>query len=343
MGIEMFLENGVSLTRFFQESFLNLHSLMRIINAATEPEGALLIFLIIYWGFNRDKGSRYLYLWGLTVAIFSIIQHILQFPAPFWFDSSIVFEETGSFAAPNLNIAIATLLVIPFTRKIRPDLVLIAYGSVALLAGLSQIYLGIASIIDISLGFILGISLIGLWNAWHKRFGRIFANRILGQRFWIAIAFPLILGSLYFVLINLVKNLGYTGLTQVDQNLYWRAWQTGFINTITGLSLLLGIGTGITFETARIGFRPTGELFTATINGAIGFAVLSGVIYFVRQFIPLSTIYETGSVLDLTLVALKCSLVGLVIAYFVPMIFTLLGTAPSEIPENPEISLNNFA
>lgn len=343
MGIEMFMENGVALTRLFQESFLNLHSLMQFINVVTEPEGTLMLFLVIYWGVNRDKGSRYLYLWGLLVSTFSILQHVIQFPSPFWLAPSILLHETGSFAAPNLNIAIALLLVIPFSHKLRADLVLITYGAIALLVGLSQIYLGIATIIDVSLGFMLGAALIGLWNAWHRRFGRQFANRILGQRFWLAILFPLVLGMVYFGLITWVKNIGYAGLEQVDQNLYWRAWQTGFINTITGLGLLFGIGTGITIETSRIGFKPATDLVYRFVNVIIGFALLSALIYGVRNFIPLSTVYETNGTMDLVIIALKCASFGITLTYIVPWAFTLLGTASSEIPEHPEISLKNFA
>ena len=343
MDIELFMENGVALSRLFQENFLNLHSLMQFVNYLTEPEVILLVYLAIYWGINREQGSRYLYLWALVISIFSILQHIIQFPAPFWFDSTVLFEETGSFSAPNLNVALSLLLVLPFIRYIRADLIIIVFLGMALLGGLSQVYLAIASVFDVVFGFVFGGVLIGIWQFWNKRFGKSFAQRILGQRFWLAVLFPCLLVGGYLLLINWVQRTGYTGLTEVDPKFYWRAWQMGIINSITCLSFLLGIGTGITIEKSRNGFQPVGHIVGSLLGWVIGYLLLGGSIYLIRFFIPVSAAYLSGRSLDYVFLAFKGFAIALVCVYFIPRVFTLIGLTETDLSDTPEISLNKFA
>ncbi|MFT5195217.1 MAG: hypothetical protein ACI85U_002236 [Candidatus Promineifilaceae bacterium] len=342
MGIEFLAENGAAMTQFFQNSFPNLLMIMRAINVATEPEFCFLLFLAIYWGINRNKGGRYIYLLGLMLAIFSILQHILQFPAPFWLDSQIMQQETGSFASPNLNIATSLLLILPFKRFIRTDLVLLSFLLVAILTGLSQIYLGVAGIADLFLGSLVATCTILVWYLWNKRYGKAFSRRILGQRFWVAILFPLGLGLIYFVLINWVQQIGFTGFYNVDPLLYWRAWQTGFINTITALTLLIGIGIGLTIESARVGFRPITNLGNTISNWTIGFLFLGGILYIFRIFLSKSTLLQTGDAFAIPVLVIKCLLITSISIYIIPWIFTIIGTATAEAETIPTISLNNF-
>lgn len=343
MGMELFMENGISLTRLFQENFLNLHSLMQAINAVTEPEFSILLFLVIYWGKDRKLGSKYLYLWGVILAIFSILQHVIQFPSPFWLDPTVLIEESGSFSAPNINVAIALLLVLPFKRLIRADLVLIAFILMAALTGVSQIYLGIASFIDILLGLLFGLIIIGCWAVWNRRFGKPFAGRILGQRFWMAILFPAGLAAGYIALISWVHASEYTGIGNIDPAFYWRAWQLGFINAVSALALLIGIGTGITLETGRLGFRPSGSWGEGALNSILGFTIMAAMLYASSNWAPVTNVYESGRLIDYAIMAAKCAFIAITFTYLMPWLFTAIGSAQSNLSELPEISLNKLA
>ncbi len=343
MGMELFVENGISLTRLFQENFLNLHSLMQVINAVTEPEFVILLFLVIYWGKNRALGSKYLYLWGVVLAIFSILQHVIQFPSPFWLDPTVLLEESGSFSAPNINIAFALLLILPFKRLIRADLVLVVFILMAILTGVSQIYLGVASFIDVLLGLLFGVAIIGGWSIWNRRFGKAFAGRILGQRFWMAVLFPMVLAAGYFGLIGWVHASGYTGIGNIDPAFYWRAWQLGFINAVSALALLTGIGTGIALETGRLGFRPSGSWGEGALSSVLGFAVISALLYLINNWAPVTTVYETGRLLDYAILAVKCAFIATTFTYLLPWLFTAIGSAQANLSKLPEISLNKFA
>ena len=345
MGIETLVENSVAITQFFQDTFPNLLVLMRGINVVSEPEVCFLLFIGIYWGINREKGSRYIYLLGLVLVIFSIVQHALQVPAPFWFDKTLMKAESGSFAAPNLNIAIAILMALPFRRFIRTDLVLPTFLAAGILVGLSQVYLGIAGMFDLFLGFILAIFIVLIWRRWNRRFGKSFAQRILGQRFWIAIFFTACLGLIYYVLINWVQGNGFTGVfdNQIDQNLHSRAWQTGFINTIQALAILGGAGVGISIESARIKFRPIKNPGSTAISWIIGFLLLGGILYLTSVISTTSAYFQTGEPLSIIVLALKSILVTVFCAYIIPWLLTIVGTATSEVASVPTISLKNYS
>ena len=345
MGIESLMENSVTITQFFQATFPNLLAAMRGVNVVTEPEICFLLFIAIYWGVNRDKGSSYIYLLGLLLAIFSIFQHVLQTPAPFWFDKSLMKTETGSFASPNLNIAVALLMVLPFKRFIRTDLVLPAFLIAGLITGLSQIYLAVAGIAELIFGFVLGTTIILIWRGWNKRYGNSFAQRILGQRFWIAIFFTASLGFIYFALINWVQGIRFTGFYtgQIDQNLYHRAWQTGFINTIQALAILVGVGVGISIESARVRFRPIKNPGSIVISWVIGFSLLGMILYLTSTISPSSAYFQTGEPLSIIVLALKSVLITVITAYVIPWLLTIVGTATSEVASVPTISLKNYS
>ncbi|MFK7804265.1 MAG: hypothetical protein AB8G95_21705 [Anaerolineae bacterium] len=340
MGIESLLENGATFTQFLQANFPSLKLAMQAIHTLTQPEICFLLFIAIYWAINRDKGATYLYLFGLVLAIFSILSHLLEFPAHFWFDNRFFQIETRSFSAPNLNTAIALLLLYPFKRFIRTDLTLPTFLFVSLIAAVSQIYLGVASATDTFLGLLFGTTLILVWQAWNKRYGKRFSERILGQRFWAAIFFPALLGIFYLTLTNWAQTGQIEDASGFEQQLNWQA---AHANALSALVILGGIGIGIAVESARVGFQPNKTSSSVITNWIIGFSVLAGTLYLFRTFFPIETLSQTRGVLSYISIALKYTTSSIVITYILPWIFTLIGTATAEAATVPEISLNNFS
>lgn len=343
MGIESLLGNGAAFTQFLQANFPSLRLAMQGIHALTQPEICFLLFIAIYWGINRDKGGTYLYLFGLMLAIFSILSHVLEFPPRFWFDNRLFQIEARSFAAPNLNTAIALLLLYPFKRFLRTDLTLPTFLFASLIAAISQIYLGVASVADTFLGFLFGTGLILVWQAWNKRYGKRFSERILGQRFWVAIVFPALLGVFYLTLTNWAQIGRFESNSGLEQQLNWQAWQTGYINSLTALAILGGIGLGIAIESTRVGFRPNKAVGSVITNWIIGFGTLAGILYLFRTFFSTETLFQTEGALSYISVTLKYTTITIAITYIMPWFFTMIGTATAEAATVPEISLNNFS
>ena len=343
MEITTLIEHGVTWVEFFQENFPNLRPFMVMLNALTEPEAGLLLFLSIYWGVNRKNGGRYLYLLGLIVFIFGSIRHVLQIGPPFWANPALMLAEISGFAAPNMHVALALAYLLPFKRFIRTDLVLPAFLIVAFLASLSQIYLGVAGPIDVVLGFTMGSIIILWWRAWNKRFGKSFAQRILGQRFWVALLIPGLLSAAHLLLINLVQQFNYTGIGFSHQEFYWRAWQIGYINLATNVALLAGFGTSLAAESARIGFRPLNNWGLTILNWLIGFSILGVASYLCLVLFPINQLLETNLTFGLITASAITYLLSFIATYLIPFVFTLIGTADSVAVQKPVISLNNFS
>lgn len=340
MGIDSLVENGATLTQFLQTNFPSLKFIMQGIHILTEPEICFLLFIGIYWGINRDKGATYLYLFGLVLVTCSILSHLLRFPAPFWFENQLFEVEARSFAAPNLNTAVALLLIYPFKRFLRTDLTLPVFLFASVIAAISQVYLGFTTAANTVLGFLVGTTLILVWQAWNKRYGKRFAQRILGQRFWAAILFPTCLAFIYITFSNWSEpNLP----SNIDPQVYWRSWQTGYINSLTALAILGGIGIGIAVESARVGFRPNKTGGSMLLNWIVGFGALAGLLYLFRTFFPTDTLFEAGGPLSYISMVLKYTMITITITYIMPWLFTMVGTATAEAATVPTISLNNFS
>ncbi|MEM8862989.1 MAG: hypothetical protein AAGD96_32155, partial [Chloroflexota bacterium] len=242
-----------------------------------------------------------------------------------------------------MHAALALAYLLPLKRFIRTDLVLPTFLVVGLLAGLSQIYLGLAGPLDVILGFFLGSIIILLWRGWNKRFGKTFSQRILGQRFWLALLVPGVLTAAHLLLINLVHELQYTGIGIVDQNLHWRAWQVGYLNLATNVALLAGIGSSLSAESVRVGFRPIKHWGLTILNGLIGFSLLGTAAYIFLALLPINQLLETNLTLGLISTSIITYLLSFIATYLIPLVFTILGTADSVAMQKPVISLNNFS
>ncbi|MEM9777513.1 MAG: hypothetical protein AAF902_23245 [Chloroflexota bacterium] len=343
MDITILLEYGVTWVEFLQSNFPSMRPFMLLLNVLTEPEAGLVLFLSILWGIDRQKGGRYLYLLALIVFTFGMLRHVLQIGPPFWNRPELMLAEISGFAAPNMHAALALAYMLPFKRFIRTDLVIPTFLIVALMAGLSQIYLGLAGPIDVGLGLIVGSMIILLWRGWHKRFGKTFSQRILGQRFWMALLVPGLLTGVHLLLLNFVQQIGYSGFGNIDQELHWRAWQIGYLNLATNVALLAGLGSSLSAESVRIGFRPTGQWGLAILNWLIGFSLLSGASYVCLVLLPINRLLENNLTLGLLSTSLITYLLSFIAVYLIPLVFTVLGTADSIAEHKPVISLNNFS
>ncbi len=100
---------------------------------------------------------------------------------------------------------------------------------------------------------------------------------------------------------------------------------------------------GIALETGRIGFRPAGTWAGGALNTIIGVAIMSGIVYGMATWAPVSNVYETGRLLDYLIMAVQCAFIAITFSYLLPWLFTAIGSAESNLSELPDISLNNFA
>ena len=173
------------------------------------------------------------------------------------------------------------------------------------------------------------IILIGYY-LWRRYMADRFANRILGQRLLIAILVPIVLATIYIVVLVI--------LGQPTYDVAWAdyidvAEKASFIDVSTEFGLLLGLGIGFVLEGSRVRFMVQGPIWKRIIRyvlGLVGTIILWSGLDMIFPKEPL------GLAVPLRLI--QAFLVAIWIAYYAPWVFVKVRLADAR--SEPEVTIS---
>ncbi|MBE7029108.1 MAG: phosphatase PAP2 family protein [Ruminococcaceae bacterium] len=144
---------------------------------------------VIYWCINKEKGIKIGFILLNGMQFNFIIKDIFKVERPYVKNSKIInkdIEYGYGYSFPSNHSQISSSFLFSFARYFNISKVFIPSLILVLMICFSRVYLGVHSILDVSVGFILGITFV-------KVLGNIIDKIIESKKYYLAFLF-LILG-----------------------------------------------------------------------------------------------------------------------------------------------------
>ena len=321
--------SSVDFTRWLQTNYPELAGLMRAISTLGIFEFYLAIIPLIYWSIHKQAGKHIAYVISLASFVNAALKGFIREPRPYWLDSSIKLDDGTGYGWPSGHSQLGPTLYFMAAIWARRSWAWGLAVVLTLLMGLSRIYLGVHTWVDVLGGYFVALlHLVGYGIYVRYVRGRI-RNRILGQRLLIVLLVPTILSTIYF-LMRFV-------LATADLTVSWAAFipaaeLQALEDAATGIGMLVGLGVGFLLEASRTNFSVAGPIWQRVARYLLGIAILVGLWFGSGQVVPDDPLW-----LAVPLRILRYAILGLFMAYWAPALFVRIGLAPAG--PGPEVSL----
>lgn len=315
---------SIALATLMQEAYPRLLGFMTFISALGTEEFFLLALPVVYWCVNKQLGRQLGYFFLASALINNVLKNLFRQPRPFWLMPSIQRSDIEGFGLPSGHVQNVTTVILILAAHVRRGWFWLSGLFFIFLMGLSRLYLGVHSLQDIILGFVIGLLLFGIFIAWQQLFYERYSNQILGRRLLIMILVPIILAAVYIGLFFIVG--------PADTSVSWAEYipaaeLNGYEDIVSSLAALFGFGIGILLESSRIRFMVDGPLWLRAIRYVLGMAVALGIWAGLRAVFPAEPLW-----LAMPFRFLRYLLLLFWVTYFAPWVFVKLRLASA----NPE-------
>lgn len=238
LELNLFLQNHANI--FFDKFFLILSYLITDI-----PLVAILCY--VYWCINKEKGVKtgFILLNGMLLNF--IVKDIFKVERPYVKNNSIVNKDIKygyGYSFPSNHSQLSMSLLFSIKRYFNINKFYILGFIITVLIGVSRMYLGVHSILDVTVGFVIGFLIV-------KIFGFIIDKIMECKKYWYGFLF-IIFGVIGIVLFNDHDSLKIT-------------------------YLYLGFLIGFLIENKYIGYKIPKKLYSKIINyllGIIGIVII---------------------------------------------------------------------
>jgi membrane-associated phospholipid phosphatase len=323
-------ELSLEVTRWLQATYPQLESFLQALTLTGDFEFYLAVMPILYWCVDKRFAKHLVYLVLISYVINAGLKHTLRTPRPFWLDPEVGLADASSYGVPSGHTQTATVVYLYIAGWFRKSWVWVLAMVMVFLMALSRVYLGVHALLDVAIGFLIGVVLLGTYAVWMRIGYEGFRNRILGQRLLPVIILPVIL-ALAYVVARLI-------IGPVDTDVIWAdfvlvAETDALDELVTSVALLFGAGVGLILEAGWVHFLPGGPLWKRAARYVLGMAVAIALWQGLGVLFPDDPLW-----LGIPLRFLRYGLLGLWIAYWAPALFVRVGLA--EAAEGPEVSIS---
>ncbi len=268
--------------------------------------GYMVILPLIYWSIDRRVGRRLFFVIMSSVAISTFLKNLFRVPRP---DPTVVRQPAPetSFSFPSDHAQTGGVVFWGYlAAKVRRGWFTALAALMAILLGLSRIYLGVHTPQDVLAGWLVG--LVVLWTALKLEpvFVRRWPQLTLGQQVAMAILLPLL---------PLL-------LLPSDENGHYPGEMAGRL-----AGILMGAALGSIIEDRTVRFSVAGPWWRRLLRYALGIAIVLGV-YLAGSLIPDLSPWT----LDTAVRVVRYAVLGLVAFWLVPWLFVKLRLADSDRP-----------
>lgn len=322
--MEPLFEFGLQATRWLQEQYPELETLMASVSALGRFEAYLAILPLIYWSFSKSFGRSLVYVTALGQLTTSLAKQAFRGPRPFWLDSSLALSEESSYGVPSGHASTA-MIVYGYSalRARRTGVWILAITMIALMS-LSRVYLGVHMPHDVLAGLLLGGSILLTFWLWERYAAEAFFKHILGRRLLLVVLVPLVLGILFIALRLL--------LGAPDETVAWAAYlvpadAVSADDAVQAVGILLGLGWGFVMESSRVRFQVEGPWWKRLLRYLVGMLGILAIWRGLGAVLPTEPLW-----LGMPLRLARYTLLGLWGAFYAPWVFVRLHLAEADPP-----------
>ncbi len=258
---------SLEVTRWLQATFPQWGGFFQLISELGREEFYLVALPIVYWVGNKQLGRSLLYLFAITVMTNGLFKHALRGPRPFWLDTSLGLDTEPQYGVPSAHMQMASVCYLFLAGWFKRRWLWFLAGVMAILMGLSRIYLGVHFVQDVLVAFLLALLVLLGYVVWQRRLAKGINKRIMGQRLLFMIAVPMVFAVVYTA-VRLLIGAPDLSLGWADYILL--AEIEGIELMATGFGLALGFGVAIIFEGSRVRFRAEGALWKRAVRYVVG-------------------------------------------------------------------------
>lgn len=127
------------------------------------PQAYMILIAIIYWSIDRKLGLRLALFLPVAASVNSILKQALHAPRPYWVDQNIkAIRVSNGFGMPSGHAQVATAWIYA-ASLLKKGWFWIAAIVMAVMVGLSRIYLGVHFPGQVVAGWIAGMLVVGLF------------------------------------------------------------------------------------------------------------------------------------------------------------------------------------
>ncbi len=152
------------------------NGVMSGVSVLGEEMAFIVIGLILFWCFDKRFGYRFLFMYMAGTLINQFLKAIFMIPRPWVIDPDFEIVESARSGAsgwsfPSGHTQAAAVMFGSLARRIKKGWAWAAAVVIILLVAFSRMYLGVHTLLDVSVSLVLGVLVIAVCEALFKRFG----------------------------------------------------------------------------------------------------------------------------------------------------------------------------
>ena len=153
-----------------------LDKLMSVITVLGQEMAFIVVGLILIWCFDKRFGYRFLFMYMLGTAVNQALKAVFMIPRPWAIDPKLTIVESArdgatGFSFPSGHTQSGVLMYGGVAARIKKGWAETAAAILALLIGFSRMYLGVHTLLDVVVAFIMGIIILLVCMRPNSRFG----------------------------------------------------------------------------------------------------------------------------------------------------------------------------
>jgi len=288
--MEGILEWGYDITRWLQQFSPALDTLFKTLTTLGAEQAFLLLLPLIFWCVDKRQGARLGALLMLSAYFNYALKDLFDQPRPSLERVKVLAEETSP-GLPSGHSQNSVAVYGYLAAQLRRPRAWVVAGLVALVVGVSRIYLGVHFASDVLGGWLVGMAVLLLYLRVEPDVEYYVRPWPTSRKLTLAVAAPLALFLLY-------ANESSAQL----------------------MGTLMGLLVGLMVEVRRVGFSAQGPLWQRAARFAVGGVVLVGLWLGTRAAFPAGLAWRF----------LRYALVGTWASLGAPWLFVQLDLAPRE-------------
>jgi len=325
---------GPDISRWLQENFPQLMSFMAAITQLGSFYFYLITIPLIYWSIHKRLGAHLLFLLTLSNTVGESLKQAFRDPRPYWYDPSLKVVDEPTYGFPSNHSLVSPVLFFVVSAWVRKTWVWIASIILVLVIMLSRVYLGVHDVPDVFFGFLIGLTIFGLYLVWRRHFLKRFGNRILGQKL-----LAVVLLCLFFIILTVIVLVVIGPVVNDNPNwdlFYKEGDRAGMDGAVANIASLFGFGIGLLLEGSRIRFDSGGTAVKRALRYLFGIVTTLIIFYGLRSIFPDTN--EAAYIISMPLRAIRYFVTSFWVAYYVPALFIRLNLA-ERLPETNGITV----
>ena len=304
-----------------------LAPLMTFFTSLGDEEFYLLMMPAIYWCFDTLMGTRLALMLVVTTGANSILKMAFHSPRPFWVSNKVrAFRSETSFGIPSGHSQNAVTLWGTWASSMKKRWAWVVAIFIAILIGISRLYLGMHFPVDVITGWLVGAFLLWIFIRLEKPVGGWIKKQSIANQVLLILgiaAVMLVLGNLMIARLAILQIPAVWIENAIQAGSPLEPLSRDGITTATGV--FLGLALGLVLIQQRGGFSPKGPVWQRILRYLVG--ILGTLIIWAG----LKAIFPSGeSLLPQALRLLRYSLLGFWVAAGAPLTFLHLKLAESQ-------------